>query len=619
MARRRDVLDPGEEHDDPPYDQGWARDMPVTERNRLEAKGAGHLLPFEGDDALRIPAGTESNLARAIRRYWAAWPEHRDAVLDRYAQAEQRLRENFKVTLGKGRISPKTLNAIREKDPEAWALIEFDPYFSGNGGPLGLELLGGETPLGIAIHGEIPQLATATPDEIRTRPPVRFTLDIGTRGDLRGVTDAADNELVVIVAGEVDVIPFANLRGAAAESALEFRAVLSDPAQDRYTENLRSAYRRLAANFWASRQIMEAAPRQQAAPVEPLLRNFLRIPSGVADRAMMLAIYGGADPEKYWNISSRNVPFYVHEEPKGKVEVSIRNSEDSTSAIARQAFEELKRLDDLTCDVFLLHVAHWREHHDEHGGAWITAEAILDERGIVPKTEPSGAGDKRYRAGHRLDDVQEIYSRVQQLERFWITVSRAEVYVQGVKGKKRPQLLSRQGRALLVKERIIQSRLDETEGRVHAWYFQLYDGLGEIVVDEQFAYIARKVLTYDYVRRVPEKRIGRYLAFHIQLNRGKPAIYRLIGTLLDDCGIPCDASNPQRTRDRFEQALNRLTADGVLQDWNYRTGGDKLTKELRLPARGWVGGWRQASLELRPAAAHPAMATKRAAPLAPNG
>lgn len=583
--------------------------MSVAERNRLEAQGKSHLLPFEGDDALRIPAGTEGNLARAIRRYWAAWPENRDAVLDRYAQAEQRLRENFKVTLGKGRISPKTLNAIRDKDPEAWALIEFDPYFSGNGGPLGLELLGGETPLGIAIHGEIPALATATPDEIRTRPPVRFTLDIGSRGALRGATDAADNELVVIVAGEVDVIPFAHFQGPAAASALEFRAVLNDPGNERYTESLRSAYRQLASDFWASRQILRTTPRPQTS-VEPLLRDHLRITSGVADRAMMLAIYGGADPEKYWNISSRNVPFYVHEEPKGKVEVSIRDSEDSTSAIARQAFEELKRLDDLTCDVFLLHVAHWREHRDEHGGAWITAEAILDERGIVPKTEPSGIDGKRYRAGHRLDNVQEIYSRVQQLERFWITVSRAEVYVQGVKGKRRPQLLSRQGRALVVKERIIQSRLDETEGRVHAWYFQLYDGLGEIVVDEQFAYIARKVLTYDFKRRIPEKRIGRYLAFHIQLNRGKPAIYRHVGTLLDDCGIECDASNPQRTRDRFEQALDRLTADRVLQDWNYRTNGDKLTKKLRLPARGWVEGWRQSSLELRPAAAHPAIAKR---------
>ncbi len=54
--------------------------------------------------------------------------------------------------------------------------------------------------------------------------------------------------------------------------------------------------------------------------------------------------------------------------------------------------------------------------------------------------------------------------------------------------------------------------------------------------------------------------------------------------LIDDLSLPLDDRNPDRTRARFEKAMDRLKADGHINDWRYK-------EAPALPAKRWLDAW----------------------------
>jgi hypothetical protein len=101
------------------------------------------------------------------------------------------------------------------------------------------------------------------------------------------------------------------------------------------------------------------------------------------------------------------------------------------------------------------------------------------------------------------------------------------------------------------------------------------------------AYLCQKTLQYDPYRQLWEKRLSRYFMFHGRLNTraGGGAIFnREIGPLLNELSLDIEEGRPQRTRDRFEKALNTLVEDGQINGWKYK-------EEIQLPARGWLPTW----------------------------
>ncbi len=59
---------------------------------------------------------------------------------------------------------------------------------------------------------------------------------------------------------------------------------------------------------------------------------------------------------------------------------------------------------------------------------------------------------------------------------------------------------------------------------------------------------------------------------------------RKISGLLISINMEINASDPKKTRMRFEKAMNRLVEDEMIAGWEYQ-------EEIVFPSRGWVDIW----------------------------
>lgn len=266
---------------------------------------------------------------------------------------------------------------------------------------------------------------------------------------------------------------------------------------------------------------------------------------------------------------------------------------------AEYAVNIFNELDDLTTDVLLLHIAHAKESQDEEGNSWIISSTILNDRGVKPITKKESG--KIYHGGHRTEDIDDIYLRVQQLETFWIKIKE----VAEINGKKLRNPVIHQGRLLTVTERLKH----KGSNRVYGWSFKLLVGLRELANDKRFCLISRKLIEYDHIRRSPEKRIGIYTAIHFRLNANN-AINRKIKTIFKYCQLKYDEKNPQMSRDRFEDALNRLVEDQIISKWNYFIE-DNFTKNPELPAQKWWEEFQSLVIRLEPPSDFPKIKSQR--------
>jgi|GEM_PF-4149929 len=217
--------------------------------NRNEAMG--EAAEPEADHKLCIPRDTEPTLARAIRRYWSVWPAQRDAVLGHYTDAVERLRKRG-VILGE-RPSAKILNQIRKSDAEAWGLVAFDAYYSGSGGPLGLELLGHETNFGIAIWSELSFIASTSTEDLCAWPPVQLSQHIGGAADRNrdDLGQPIDNEAsrAVFISGQTEGIALSNLVDHLPPAKTLYTILTADKPYE--LAEVRAAYRDFARTFWS--------------------------------------------------------------------------------------------------------------------------------------------------------------------------------------------------------------------------------------------------------------------------------------------------------------------------------------------------------------------------------
>ena len=351
------------------------------------------------------------------------------------------------------------------------------------------------------------------------------------------------------------------------------------------------------------KQILDATRHRPRPKVTPILDNgFAVIPSSAPLETMLQGIQDAAEGAHSWaDFETTTVPTYRRLMGRGGkdgvIDLSVRLQDGDARArhtMLSILWGQVCELDDLTGDVLLAAFTHWLTHREE-GSTWITADAILDYRGIKPITKKEG--DSRRRAGHHLEHKAVIARAFEQLDHLWLNIDGVEVIeLEGTRRK--PTKLHLESKAISISDRISQGGLSGGHLPI-AWCYRPGNWAKPFLQEgfRQTALLAQKSLQYDPYRETWEKRLSRYFAFHwrIQAHQGNYSQPYRVTTLLKAIAMEPNARYPQKTRERLEKALDRLQKDKVIADWEYRKG-----EEGALPTKGWLTTWLSWTVKVTP-------------------
>jgi len=353
----------------------------------------------------------------------------------------------------------------------------------------------------------------------------------------------------------------------------------------------------------------EALPRRlsrsrQLPQVSPAIieNGFFNIPSSAPLQTMLSGIQDAAEGAPNWlDFDETTAPTYRHSIGRGGkhgvIGISLRTQDGEVLArdtMLAALWDQVRDLDDLTGDALLVAFTHWLTRREE-GSTWITADAILDYRGIKPITKR--VGDSRRRAGHHLDHKVSIARAFEQLDHLWLNIEDVEVI--NLEGKRRkPTKLRLESKAISISDRVSQGGLGGGYLPV-AWHYRPGEWAKPFLQEgfRQTAILTQKSLQYDPYHETWEKRLSRYLAFHwrIQAHQGNYSQPYRVNTLLRAIAMEPKKERPHRTRERLEKALDRLHADGVTAGWEYQKGD-----EGALPTKGWLPTWLNWTVQITP-------------------
>jgi hypothetical protein len=332
-------------------------------------------------------------------------------------------------------------------------------------------------------------------------------------------------------------------------------------------------------------------------------RDAAPIPTMHAVRALVGAIHDGNTGHGWADQDGQTVPTHrtATSRGHGAVYVSVRDAIGSTtpaSDVLPQLWEKVRALDDLTSDVLLVCLAHWATRSERPDQpVWITADAVLDARGLQRKRYRSER--EMWAHGHRREDRLDVARAFARLDTLWLQLVNVEVIPAG-RGRKR-RAVNVESKALAWLDRITQPDLDGGEPVFLAARVMPGSWAGEYAALDvrQTGLLAKRALAYDPYRQQPEKRLAKYLAFHVRINskHDRATLDLRVSTLVETAGLTPEQANPLRTRKRLEAALDQLRQDGLLDGWRYVHDPDQL------PARRWLDAWLGFTVALTPPAA----------------
>jgi hypothetical protein len=243
---------------------------------------------------------------------------------------------------------------------------------------------------------------------------------------------------------------------------------------------------------------------------------------------------------------------------------------------------DLAKEGDIAADVFDIITAKWlKEAKHFEAMVTLTADDVLKARGLLPR--PGGSGR---RGGFRDYQRTEIQQKIDVLSYTWVTVEEMEV-VELVKGKRKVSKWRGESKAIALTSRFGQIRTDGSTD-AFAWRLRPGDVFAKFLFGpgRQTALLSQQALNYDPYRQKWEKRLARYLAWIWRISSGRTQEGLLVKTLLEAANMDVDKNRPSRTRERLEEALDRLQADRVITAWQYDIFNESMTSK-----RGWWRDW----------------------------
>jgi hypothetical protein len=373
-------------------------------------------------------------------------------------------------------------------------------------------------------------------------------------------------------------------------------SLISELGSDHPIQRLRGRLRSLRAE----------RDRTLPSPVDVFSCGSARIPSPLALHGVLAALRDGQNGGPSWRAADDSVPEFPYDQPQGAMVLSLRPHEADGavgSPLAATLWQAVRQFTDLDGDVLLVLLAHALDTRNRgpDGSTWITADRILDYRGVVPKKKTEGR--KRYRAGHRHEDIAAVAACARHLADQWVDLLSVE-RLEPRAGRREPTKAryTLAGRLVSVEEVVRRTCADGTEVEI-GWRYRLGGCFTDFLdpPNRQVTRVPRGILRYDPKARRWEKRLALYLVLHIRIaERYRPTVRRAVATLIDECRLHVDRRNPERARRRFEQAMDRLIRDGVIAAWAYTP--ESVATVESLPSRGWLATWLSCVIEVAPVA-----------------
>ena len=318
--------------------------------------------------------------------------------------------------------------------------------------------------------------------------------------------------------------------------------------------------------------------------------------------AMLKAVHDSQDGRitaKWTDSDGETFPTHRTTFRKGRsaVDVSVRDGAGdgapSAAALAAQ-WDKVHTMGDkahLTSDVLLVCLAHWAAHRDgPRTPVTITVDAILDARQI--KRKKHSGEPANWQHGHRQEDRLDVARSLAHLESLWLEIRDVELIPEGKpdkSGRRRAgQHATFSSRALVILDK---AHAVDFEGEAIFLAASIMPGKwAEEYWQRGLKYtghLAAKALHYDPYRRAPEKGLAKYFAFNFAFDRTGKAdtLPRRVETLLEDAAISQDSRHPERTKKRFEKAMDLLVKDGIIEAWEYQAGRPFLNPQ------GWLKTW----------------------------
>jgi len=374
----------------------------------------------------------------------------------------------------------------------------------------------------------------------------------------------------------------------------------SKPEWGQQWEEIRGMMRDVAAAYWThyQQQMSNTPARRGATPTSPdiFTSGKALVPTSFPFQAVIAAQQNAASGADRWQQTEGHAPYFPFHsrESSSIIEYNTSESEIVDDRAAASLWAQVKQHTDLDSDVVAAMFAHLAKGPlDDQHSVWFWASSMLDYRGILPIMKADTPGGAKRRAGHRQEDMQEIAQCVNRAANVWITIEQFIVEEPAAQSKRRQRKRKQyihKGRLLSVDEVWYQRELDTDSPSSNmpiGWRIRAGSWLQTFLEkpNRQVAYMCQQILKYDPYRDQWEKRLGYCFLFSIRMNAAGGGVFnREIGKLLDERSLPIDRRHPERTKQRFEKALNRLVEAHIIDSWEYVEG-------VQYKARGWIDTW----------------------------
>ncbi len=305
-----------------------------------------------------------------------------------------------------------------------------------------------------------------------------------------------------------------------------------------------------------------------------------------------------------WHGTEDSLPVFPYVQgsggvPAAKMDVFMQPPDGTplSSGLTATMWDMVGGLSDLDTDILNVLQAHILRYRDADGFAWITAQAILDDREMLPITKREG--HDRRTAGHRTEDLAEIAACMARLQHMYVRIS---------------TMTYGRNQVAHLDSRVLDVDLHGSDERYPmAWHFTL-PFLTRLFLQPPTnfeAIMLQPVLRYHRKNNRREKRIGDYClrqfrlaltrpsaplppaAAHalrdIEMDRRPLVVVRVLRDIFSELALFVDERNPERTRSQFEATMRDLVEKEIIGFWGH-------CDAKPLPPRRWLDRWLDQSI-----------------------